>query len=150
MAKKKKEESAIATNRKAKHDYAVLETLECGIMLVGSEVKSIRGHKVSLSESYAKIKGGEVWLINCDIAEYKEARINHAPKRPRKLLLHRREIEKFAAKATEKGFTLIPLKMYFEKGKVKVLLGVCKGKREYDKRDTLRKRDASREIKKII
>ena len=151
MAKKKKTpDTSIAVNRKAQHDYVVTDSLECGIMLVGSEVKSIRGHKVSLSESYAKIKGGEVWLINCDIAEYKEARINHAPKRPRKLLLHRREIEKFAAKATEKGFTLIPLKMYFEKGKVKVLLGVCTGKREYDKRDTLRKRDASREIKKII
>ena len=150
MAKKKKTpDTSIAVNRKAQHDYVVTDSLECGIMLVGSEVKSIRGHKVSLSESYAKIKGGEVWLINCDIAEYKEARINHAPKRPRKLLLHRREIEKFAAKATEKGFTLIPLKMYFEKGKVKVLLGVCKGKREYDKRETLKKRDVSREVRNV-
>lgn len=145
MAKKKKDDTAITTNRKAKHDYAVLETLECGIMLVGSEVQSVKNHKVSLDESYAKVKDNEVWLINCDIAEYKEARVNHAPKRPRKLLLHRREIDKFAAKATVKGYTLVPLKMYFVKGRAKVLLGIAKGKHEWDKRETIKKRDLSRE-----
>ena len=150
MKKKKNTDNTIATNRKAKHEYAVLETLECGIVLIGSEVKSLRNHKASLDESYAKVKDNEVWLINCDIAEYKDARINHAPKRQRKLLLHRREIDKFASKASEKGFTLIPLKLYFDKGKAKVLLGVCKGKREYDKRSNLKLRDANKEIKKII
>jgi len=146
MAKKKKTtDNNICTNRKASHNYQVLESLECGIVLVGSEIKSIRQHKVSLEESYAKVKGDEVLMINCDIAEYKDARINHQPKRPRKLLLHRREIEKFAAKATEKGFTLIPLKMYFVKGRAKVLIGVCKGKREFDKRESIKKRDMERD-----
>ena len=146
MAKKKKhDDTTIATNRKAHYNYIVMESLECGIVLVGSEVKSLKNHKVSLDEAYARVKGKEVWLINCDIAEYKEARINHAPKRPRKLLLHQREIEKFAEKATEKGLTLIPLKIYFVKNKAKVLVGVCKGKKQYDKRETIKKRDLSRE-----
>jgi len=145
MSKKPKDPTIITTNRKAQHDYAVLEFLECGLKLVGSEVKSLRNHKVSLDESYAKVENHEVWLINCDIAEYKEARYNHAPKRPRKLLLHKREIDKVAAKATQKGYTLIPLKLYFKDGRAKVLLGVCKGKREFDKRESIKKRDLSRE-----
>jgi SsrA-binding protein len=145
--KKKVYDNTITTNRKSKYNYIITETLECGIVLVGSEVKSLRNHKVSLEESYARIKNNEVWLINCDIAEYKDARINHQPKRPRKLLLHKREINKFASKATEKGFTLIPVKLYFEKGKAKVLIGVGKGKKEYDKRESLRKRDLLRELK---
>ena len=143
--KKSKDPTIITTNRKAQHDYTVLEFLECGLKLVGSEVKSLRNHKVSLDESYAKVENREVWLINCDIAEYKEARYNHAPKRPRKLLLHKREIDKIASKAVQKGYTLIPLKLYFKDGRAKVLLGVCKGKREYDKRETIKKRDLSRE-----
>jgi SsrA-binding protein len=150
MAKKKEKDNTIATNRKARHDYEIIDSLECGIMLVGSEVQSVKNHKVSLGESYARVKDNEVWLINCDIAEYKEARVNHAPKRPRKLLLHRREIDKFASKATVKGYTLVPLKMYFVKGRAKILLAVCKGKREYDKRSDLKSRDAKREIRKII
>ena len=145
MKKKAKDDNAITTNRKARHDYEIIDSLECGIMLVGSDVKSLRDHKVSIEESYARVKGDEVWLINCDIAEYKDARFNHAPKRARKLLLHRREIDKFAAKATEKGFTLVPLKMYFDKGRAKVLVGVCKGKREFDKRETIKKRDMERD-----
>ena len=122
-------ERTIAENRKARHDYNVLDSLECGIVLVGSEVKSLRKGTVALSEAYAKIRNDEVWLINCDIPEYAEAnRFNHKPKRERKLLLHRREIQRFATRAYEKGLTLVPLKMYFKEGKAKVLLGLCKGK----------------------
>ena len=100
----------ITHNRKAKHNYTVLDTLECGIMLVGSEVKSLRKGQVSLDESYARVRDGEVWLVGCDIAEYVEAnRFNHQPRRPRKLLLHRREVKRFAQRAFEKGLTLVPL-----------------------------------------
>ncbi len=144
-------ERVIALNRAAKHEYEVLDSLECGIVLVGSEVKSLRRGKVSVDEAYGRIKGNEVWLINCDIPEYLEAsRFNHEPKRPRKLLLHRREIRKFASKAYEKGLTLVPLKLYFKEGKVKVLLGVCKGKKLFDKRETMKKATMQREIDRAL
>jgi SsrA-binding protein len=140
-------ERPIAQNRKAKHDYTVLETLECGIMLHGSEVKSLRAGKVSLAEAYGRIKDGEVWLIGCDIAEYVEAsRYNHEPRRPRKLLMHRRELKRFAAKAFQQGLTLVPLKMYFSRGLAKVLMGVCRGQKHHDKRETLKKAEAKRDI----
>ena len=106
----------------------MLDTLECGIVLVGSEVKSLRTGQLSLEEAYAKVKADEVWLMDCDIPEYVQAnRLNHIPKRPRKLLMHRREVKKFAKQAKEKGLTLIPLKMYFTEGRAKVLIGLCKG-----------------------
>ena len=141
----------IALNRAAKHEYEVLDSLECGVVLVGSEVKSLRRGKVSVDEAYGRIKGNEVWLINCDIPEYLEAsRFNHEPKRPRKLLLHRREIRKFASKAYEKGLTLVPLKLYFKEGKVKVLLGICKGKKLFDKRETMKKATMQREIDRAL
>ncbi len=137
----------IAQNRKARHQYEVLDTLECGIALVGSEVKSLRKGTISLDEAYGRIKDGEVWLVGCDIAEYVEAnQFNHNRRRPRKLLLHRREIRKFAGKAYEQGLTLVPLKMYFKEGKAKVLLGICKGRKLYDKRDVMKKRSMQRDM----
>ena len=144
-------ERLIALNRKARHEYEVIETLECGIVLVGSEVKSLRTGALSLEEAYARIKGNELWLLGCDIPEYVQAnRQNHVPKRPRKLLLHRREIKKFAARATERGLTLIPLKMYFTEGRAKVLLGLCKGRKLHDKREVLKKKSAQRDIQRAM
>jgi SsrA-binding protein len=125
----------------------VLETLECGIVLVGSEVKSLRKGTISLDEGYGRVKEGEVWLIGCDIAEYSQAnQFNHEPKRPRKLLMHRREVKKFASRAYEQGLTLVPLKMYFKEGRAKVLLGICRGRKLYDKREVLKKRTMQRDI----
>ena len=155
---KKKKSSAqdpnqrlIAENRKARHRFQVLDTLECGVALVGSEVKSLRNGRLSLDEAYGRVKGGEVWLVGCDIPEYTEAsRMNHVPKRPRKLLLHRREIGKFAMQAHEKGLTLVPLKMYFKKGRAKVLLGLCRGRKLHDKREALKKADSQRSIERAM
>jgi SsrA-binding protein len=144
-------ERLIAQNRKARHNYEVLDTLECGIALVGSEVKSMRQGHVSLDEAYARMEGGEVWLVGCDIPEYSYANVqNHEPRRRRKLLLHRREINKFAAQAYEKNLTLVPLKLYFKRGRAKVLLGICRGKKQYDKRETLKKRDTQRDIDRAL
>jgi SsrA-binding protein len=144
-------ERLIAQNRRARFEYDVLDTLECGIMLVGSEVKSLRGGSLSLEEAYARIKGNEVWLMGCDIPEYVQAnRLNHVPKRPRKLLMHRREIKKFAARAGEKGLTLIPLKMYFTEGRAKLLLGLCKGRKLHDKREVLKQKSAKRDIQRAM
>lgn len=142
-----KNERVIAQNRKARHNYHVLETLECGIELVGSEVKSLRLGSLSLDEAYGRVIGDEVWLVGADIPEYKFANVqNHDPRRRRKLLLHRREIKKFANQAFEKGLTLVPLKMYFKRGRAKLLLGMGQGKKSYDKRESMRKRDMQRDI----
>jgi len=131
--------------------YEIIDTLECGVVLVGSEVKSIRGGKVSLEEAYGRLKGDEVWLIGCDIAEYVEAnQFNHDRRRPRKLLMHRRELKKFASKAYEQGLTLVPLKMYFKEGRAKVLMGICKGKKLYDKRESLKKKTMQRDIDRAV
>ena len=139
----------IAQNRKARHNFTVLDTLECGIMLVGSEVKSLRNGKVSLAEAYGRVKGGEVWLIGCDIAEYVQAnQFNHDPRRPRKLLLHRREIKRFAHRAYEQGLTLVPLSMYFKGGRAKVLMGICRGRQSHDKREAMKKAEARREMRR--
>lgn len=144
-------ERVVALNRQAKHEFEVLETLECGIMLRGSEVKSLRRGHCSLDEAYGRIKDGEVWLMGCDIPEYLEASVfNHQPRRPRKLLMHKREVAKFASKAFEKGLTLVPLKLYFKEGKAKVLMGVGKGRKMHDKRDVLKKRDAQRDIERAM
>jgi SsrA-binding protein len=139
----------ITQNRKARHNYAVLDTLECGIVLVGSEVKSLRRGSVSLEEAYGRVKAGEVWLLGCDIAEYVEAnRFNHQPRRPRKLLLHRREVNRFALQASEKGLTLVPLKMYFKQGLAKVLLGICRGRQRHDKREAMKKAESKRDMQR--
>lgn len=143
-------ERVVSENRKARHDYDVLESLECGIELVGSEVKSLRCGTVSLAECYARIKKNEVFLVNCDIPEYVDAsRFNHKRKRDRKLLLHRREIERFAKRALEKGLTLVPLKLYFKEGRAKLLLGLCRGKQNYDKRQALKKADVERGLRQM-
>ena len=132
-------------NRKAKYDYYILEEIECGIELVGTEVKSIRNGSVNLKDSYAIIKNGEAYLLNTHISLYEEGNIfNHEETRTRKLLLHKKEILKLNDKIRIEGYTLIPLKMYFVKNKVKVLLGICKGKKLYDKRETIKKRDMER------
>ncbi len=137
----------IAANRKARHDYAVLDTFEAGISLTGTEVKSCRAGRASLVDGFATITDNEVWLRNVHIAEYAEGTwTNHAPRRARKLLLHRMEIERLAAKSRDTGITLVPLALYFSDGRVKVELGVARGKKEYDKRETMAKRDADREI----
>jgi SsrA-binding protein len=144
-------ERLVSQNRRARHEYEVLETLECGIVLVGSEVKSLRTGRISLEDAYARVKSDEVWLMGCDIPEYVQAnQLNHIPKRPRKLLMHRREIKKFANRATEKGLTLIPLKMYFTEGRAKVLLGLCKGRKLHDKREVLKQKSAKRDIQRAL
>ena len=120
-------------------------------MLVGSEVKSLRQGQLSLEEAYARVEKGEVWLVGCDIQEYKYShQLNHVPKRRRKLLMHRREMHKFADQAFEKNLTLVPLKMYFKGGRAKVLLGICKGKKLYDKRETMKKKDMHRDIDRAM
>ncbi len=141
----------ISQNRKARHNYTVLDTLECGIVLVGSEVKSLRNGRVSLDEAYARIKDDEVWLIGCDIAEYIEAsHFNHNPRRPRKLLMHRREVKRFAHRAYEKGLTLVPLEMHFRRGLAKVVLGICRGKQRHDKREAVKKAEAQRDMARQV
>ena len=135
----------ICRNKRAFHDYHIVDALECGIVLTGTEVKSLREAIASLEDAYAKIEDGEVWLIGSDIPEYTMGnRLNHKPKRPRKLLLHRREIAKFAGKATQRGFTLVPLRIYFKQGRAKVELAVAQGKKEYDKRQDQKKAEAKR------
>ena len=158
MAKKSKKkradaqasnEKVVTENRKARHRYEVLDTLECGIVLHGSEVKSLRNGHVSLEEAYARVKNGEVWLIGCDVQEYFEAnRMNHDARRQRKLLMHRIQIIKFANQAHENGLSLVPLKIYFKKGVAKLLLGLCKGKKMHDKREALKKADSQRDMQR--
>jgi SsrA-binding protein len=141
----------VARNRRARFEFDLLEKVEAGIVLTGTEVKSLRNGKSSLEESYAGIENGEVWLYGCDIPEYLQAnRMNHKPKRPRKLLLHRREIDKLNAKSSEKGLTLIPLQIYFKKGIAKVELSIARGRKLYDKREALKSRDARREIDRAV
>jgi SsrA-binding protein len=140
-------ERVVAENRKARHDYEILDTLECGIALGGSEVKSLRAGRMSLDEAYGRVEGDEAWLIGADIPEYEKAnQLNHVPKRRRKLLLHRREIKKFAGQAHDKGLTLVPLKLYFKNGRVKLLLGIGRGRKAHDKREKLKAASARRDI----
>lgn len=158
MGKKKKNKKAdaaaqpkirmLSENRKARHQFDILETLECGLMLTGSEVKSLRDGKVSLNEAYGRVRGGEVWLMGCDIPEYAQATLwNHAPKRPRKLLMHKKQVEKFANKAKEKGLTLMPLRIYFnDRGIAKVEMGLGRGKKLHDKRESTKKADVQRDL----
>jgi SsrA-binding protein len=154
-AKKRTKEAddikSICRNKRAFHEYEVFDALECGIVLTGTEVKSLREHAASLEDAYAKIDDGELWLIGSDIPEYTMGnRLNHKPKRPRKLLLHKREIEKFAGKASQQGYTLIPLNLYFKNGRAKVVIAVARGKKLYDKRETKKKAEAAREIRKAM
>jgi len=141
----------IAVNRKAYHDYHIQESFEAGIALKGSEIKSIRAGKVNLSDAYARPENGELWLHNSHIASYDAASYNtHEPIRPRKLLLHRKEIDILASKVVQKGLTLVPLKLYIKHGVAKVELGVAKGKKVYDKREAIARRDAEREMDRAL
>jgi len=137
----------IASNRKARHDYTILDTIEAGIALTGTEVKSLRSGRASLVDGFATITDDELWLRNVHIAEYAEGTwTNHAPRRVRKLLVHRMELDRLAGKLKEGGLALIPLSMYFKDGRVKVELGLGRGKKSYDKRHDMAKRDADREL----
>jgi SsrA-binding protein len=143
--------SVITINRKAFHDYHIQESLEAGIVLKGSEIKSIRLGKVNLSDAYAKPENGELWLHNSHIASYDAASYNtHEPIRPRKLLLHRKEIDILAGKVMQKGLTLVPLRLYIKHGVVKLELGVARGKKVYDKREAIARRDAEREMERAL
>jgi len=146
---KKAEERIAISNRRARHEYEVLDSFEAGVVLRGSEVKSLRQGNASLQDSYAYVKGSEVWLSGMHINPYEQASIlNHDPRRERKLLLHRKEIRKLIGKTSEKGLTLIPLKVYFRSGLAKVELGLCRGKRSYDKRAAIAKRETEREMRR--
>jgi len=141
----------IAQNKKARHDYAIEDVYEAGLVLQGTEVKSLRAGRASLVDAYAHIKDGEVWLENVHIPEYTQGSwTNHEPRRSRKLLLHRAEIAKLIGKTKESGLTLIPLSMYFKDGKAKVEIALARGKRAYDKRQTLAARDAAREMDRAV
>jgi len=154
MAQKKSDRDdqqarTVCRNRKARHNYEILDEMECGIALTGSEVKSIRNGKISIDEAFARSRDGELWLLNSDIAEYPQATVmNHEPGRPRKLLIRKREMEKFAESAAHKGLTLIPLAVYFSpRGIVKVKLAVAKGRKLHDKREKLKKQADVKEMR---
>lgn len=142
------EEKTVAQNRRARFEYQILETTEAGVVLKGSEVKSVRQGKVDISDCFATLKDGEVWLYNMHVAAYQNAGpFNHNPRRTRKLLLHKREIRKLIGKMRQKGLSLVPLRLYWKHGLAKVELAVAKGKRSYDKRETIKQRDQEREMR---
>jgi SsrA-binding protein len=141
----------IADNRKAFHDYHILETFEAGIALLGTEVKGIREGQANLRDSYARVEKGEIWLFNVHINPYSHrGYVDHDPRRKRRLLLHKHEIRKLIGKTVEKGLTLVPTKLYFKNGKVKVAIALAKGKQDHDKRETLRRREADRETRAAV
>jgi SsrA-binding protein len=154
VAEKEEREKAqriIADNRKARHDYHILETFEAGVALLGTEVKAIREGRVNLRDSYARTQDGEVWMLNVHISPYSHrGYAEHAETRQRKLLLHRHEIRKLIGRTAEKGLTLVPLQMYFKKGRVKVLVGLARGKQAHDKRETIRRREVDRDTRAAI
>jgi SsrA-binding protein len=154
MAEKTEREKAqanIAENRKAYHDFHLLEAFEAGIVLVGTEVKAIREHRVNLRDSFARVENGEVYVYNINISSYSHrGYADHESLRRRKLLLHRREIRKLIGKTVEKGMTLVPTRMYFKNGRVKISVSLAKGKKEYDKRETIKRREADRETRAAI
>jgi SsrA-binding protein len=146
-----KTDTTVTTNRKAYHDYFIEETFEAGIALQGTEVKSLRLGLANLTDSYAIVKNSEVFLFNANISPYPYGNImNHEPLRTRKLLLHREEIRKLIGKITQKGYTLIPLKIYFVRGKAKVLIGLAKGKKAFDKRETIKEKESKREVERAV
>ncbi len=141
----------IATNRKARHEYHFDDTFEAGLVLMGSEIKSIRAGQVSLQEGFVLFEEGEAWLVNVHIAQYNPAsRQNHDPRRRRKLLLHRREIDRLHSRAREKGYTVIPTKLYLKDGRAKVEIALARGKKLYDKRQTIAKRDSKRQVERAL
>ncbi len=158
MSKKNKKSQPVVkdytpriVNKKARFNYHVLEKLECGIVLAGTEVKSLRQGRVSMDESFCRIQDGELFLLGCNISPYDHGNIqNHTPVRPRKLLIHRKEIAKLESKALQKGLTIVPLRIYFTRGWVKLEIGVAKGKSTADKRDKLKKRQSERDVKRAM
>lgn len=151
MKKTKMKDAPLAQNKKARHDYQILETLEAGLVLTGTEIKSVRERRINLKDGFAQIHNGEAWLMNVHISEYTQGnRFNHDPLRARKLLLHKKEIQKLTGQTSEKGITIVPLKVYLKHGFAKVLLGIAKGKHNYDKRETIKKRDQEREIRRTL
>jgi SsrA-binding protein len=147
----KKQDTSVATNRKAYHDYFIEDTFEAGLVLQGTEVKSLRLGLANLTDSYAIVKNEEMFLLNANISIYPQGNLaNHEPLRTRKLLLHKEEIRKLTWKMTQKGFTLIPLKIYFLRGRAKALIGLAKGKKAFDKRDTIREKESKREVERVM
>jgi SsrA-binding protein len=147
----KRQSTVIARNRRARHDYHLEDTVEGGLVLTGTEVKSLREGRASLTDGFAQIEDGEVWLHGVHIPEYTQGTwTNHEPRRPRKVLMHRKEIDRFASKVAERGLTIIPLELYFKDGRVKVELALARGKRSYDKRHDLAERDAAREVERAF
>ncbi len=154
MAKRKpkqNDDNLMAQNKKARHDYSILETYEAGIVLTGTEIKSIRDRRINLKDGFVQIRNGEAYMVNVHISEYAQGNMwNHDPLRNRKLLLHKKEIRKLAQATKDKGVTIIPLKVYLKHGFAKALIGVAKGKREYDKRETIKRKDQQRAIERVI
>ncbi|WP_367295238.1 SsrA-binding protein SmpB [Levilactobacillus yonginensis] len=154
MAKRKSKktpDNVLAQNRKARHDYSVSETVEAGLVLTGTEIKSLRERRVNLQDGFAQVRNNEAWLMNVHISEYIQGnRFNHDPLRNRKLLLHKKEIRRLGQATMDKGVTLVPLKMYLKHGFAKVLIGVATGKREYDKRETIKRREQDRQIARVM
>lgn len=147
----KPQEAIVCRNRRARHQYDILDKLEVGLVLTGTEVKSLRNGRASIEEAFARVENGEVWLLNCDIPEYPQAGpFNHKPKRRRKLLLHRKDIIRFAGEAARRGCTLVPLKLYFRRGFARVQLGLVRGRKLHDKRERLKKKEAQKEIRRTV
>lgn len=150
-SRQQQQSTVIARNRRARHDYHIEDTVEGGLVLTGTEVKSLRAGRASLTDGFAQIEDGEVWLHGVHIPEYTQGTwTNHEPRRPRKVLLHRQEIDRWAAKTAERGLTIVPLALYFKDGRVKVELALARGKRTYDKRHDLAERDAAREVERAL
>ncbi|GAE31626.1 SsrA-binding protein SmpB [Halalkalibacter hemicellulosilyticus] len=151
MARNEKDANVIAQNKRARHDYFVEETFEAGIVLKGTEIKSIRAGRMNLKDSFARVANGEAYLHNAHISEYEQGnRYNHDPVRARKLLLHKKEINQLIGQTQQKGYSLVPLKVYLKNGFAKVLIGLAKGKKNYDKRETLKRNDAKREVDRAL
>jgi SsrA-binding protein len=151
MTEKDNKERDVAVNRRAYHDYFIDDKMEAGIMLTGTEVKSVRNGRTNLRDGFVRIDGNEAWLENVHISPYAQANVmNHEPMRPRKLLLHRREIASLIGKVRQKGYTLIPLRVYFARNRAKVEVGLARGKKQYDKREAIAERDAKRDIARAM
>ena len=148
---RKKAERIIADNRKAQHDFHLIETFEAGVALVGTEVKAIREGRVNLRDSFARVDGGDIYVHNVHIGAYSSrGYADHEPLRPRKLLLHRQEIQKLIGKTTERGMTMVPVQMYFKNGRVKIAISLAKGKKDYDRRETIKRREIDRETRAAV
>jgi SsrA-binding protein len=151
MADADNKKTVVAENRRARFDYDIVETIQAGIVLTGTEVKSLRSNKVTIGEAYASVEGGELWLINSHVPEFLQAnRFNHEPRRHRKLLVKRREIDKFQRSISREGMTIVPLKLYFEKGRAKLDIAIAKGRKAHDKRAAIKERDWNRDKARVI